>query len=186
MIPKANVSLFLLLFFICTSCQYRFGTGTLPQEYRTISIPYVKGDESGILTSEIIKHLMMSGALRYVTHEKGDLLLNVEILEIDDENIGFRYDRKKWGELKKSIIPTEMRLKMIVEVTLIDQSSQCTLKGPTRISATIDFDHDYYNSRCISFSLGQLNDIEAAREAAIGPLNRHLAEKIVDYVINSW
>ena len=61
------------------------------------------------------------------------------------------------------------------------------LGGPTTINAVADFDNSFYSSRneLNKFSLGQLNDIDAARDAVMQPLNRELAERIVDYIINS-
>lgn len=57
-----------------------------------------------------------------------------------------------------------------------------------RITADAEFDHTYYTTRdrINVFSLGQLSDIDAARDAAMVPLNRALAERIVDFVMNSW
>jgi hypothetical protein len=156
-------------------------------QYNTISIPYAEGDIDGGLTSEVVKLMSSSGALQYVSCG-GDLSLRIRVLDLRDENIGFRYDRKKKGSLKKTIIPTETRMIANVEVTLIDTHQNQVIRGPTRIKASLDFDHDYYSSRnAINiFSLGQLSDIDAAQDAAIHPLNRILAEKIVDYVNNSW
>jgi hypothetical protein len=128
-----------------------------------------------------------SGALRYVSSE-GDLTLTIKLIEFRDENIGFRYDRKKLGELKKAIIPTETRLHVIAEITVTETCSGKILRGPIRIATNVDFDHDFYSSYngINVFSLGQLNDYDAAHDAVIDPLNRQLAEKIVDYVIQSW
>ncbi len=186
---KANYArglIFVFLFFL-TGCAYRFGRGELSEQYRTISIPYVKGDQRGELTADIIKQLSVSGAFQYQSHQ-GDLTLKVELLEFREENVEFRYDRKKTGKLKHSIIPTETRVSCIAEVLLIESTTGKTLKGPTRISASADFDHTFYATRneVNIFSLGQLNDFDAARDAVMHPLNRNLAEKIVDYVINSW
>jgi DNA-binding cell septation regulator SpoVG len=100
----------------------------------------------------------------------------------------FRYDRKKTGELRKSIIPTETRVTVVAEVLLVEGGTGQIIRGPTRITASAEFDHTYYATRneINIFSLGQLNDFDAARDAVMHPLNRNLAEKIVDYVINSW
>ncbi len=169
-----------------TGCYYQFGQGELARVYHSISVPYIEGDQKGELTAEVIKQLSLSGAFHYV-NESSDLILKIKIIELRDENIGFRYDRKKRGKLRKSIIPTETRLSGQVEVLLVDKSGQ-TIRGPTRIVASTDFDHTYYSSRhgINIFSLGQLNDLDAAHDAAMRPLNRHLAERIVDYIVNSW
>lgn len=180
---------FALLFLgaMLAGCQYQFGRGDLSQRYTTISVPYVEGDQRGELTAEVIKKLSTSGAFRYVSCG-GDLVLKIKLLEFREENIGFRYDRKKTGQLKKSIIPTETRMKAIAEVLVIESGSGETIRGPTRMIASTEFDHTYYATRdeINIFSLGQLNDLDAARDAVKQPLNRHLAERIVDFIMNSW
>lgn len=179
--------LWILLCCLLTGCQYHFGYGDLPERYNTITIPYVQGDNEGQLTAEVIKSISTSGAFRYVPYG-GELTLLIQLVEVDDENIGFRYYRNKQGCLKNWLIPTETRLSGIAEVTVLDSSTNQILLGPTCVKASVDFDHDYYSSRnAINiFSLGQLSDIDAGQEAAMDPLNRRLAEKITDYIINSW
>lgn len=181
--------IWLLLFtgFLIAGCQYHFGRGDLSQRYSTISVPYIEGDQRGELTADVIKKLSTSGGFRYVS-SGGDLVLKIKIIEFREENISFRYDRKKTGQLKKSIIPTETRMKAIAEVLVIESGSGETIRGPTQITASTEFDHTYYATRdeINIFSLGQLNDLDAARDAVKQPLNRHLAERIVDFIINSW
>ena len=183
----ALYALLLAGYFSLTGCQYQFGRGELSHSYTTISVPYIEGDQRGELTADVIKQLSTSGLFCY-TNENSDLILKVKFLELGEENIGFRYDRKKGGCLKKSIIPTESRVNALVEVILMERISERIIRGPTRISVNEDFDHTYYSTRnrVNIFSLGQLNDIDEARDAVMHPLNRHLAERIVDYVVNSW
>lgn len=177
---------FLLLTNCLTSCHYQFGRGDLSQNYSTISVPYIAGDQQGELTTELIKKISTSGAFRYVQCG-GDLTLKIKLVDFNEENINFRYDRKKSGHLKKSIIPIETRVKGIAEVSLIESGSGKVIRGPTRVTASVEFDHTYYATwdEINVFSLGQLNDIEGARDAVMQPLNRALAEHIVDYLINS-
>lgn len=187
---NSGTAFLLMIFAGCCflmSCQYQFGHGELSQHYTTISVPYAEGDQKGELTTEVIKKLSTSGAFRYV-NGNSDLILTIKFVDVRDENIGFRYDRKKSGKIKKSILPTETRVIALVEVAVIDARTGEMVRGPTRIRASTDFDHSYYTSRHAVniFSIGQLNDIDAARDAAMHPLNQHLAERIVDYVINSW
>lgn len=179
--------LFFISLFLVSSCQYHFGESDLSARYRTISIPYAEGDEKGELTTEVIKAISTSGALSF-QYEGGDLTLKLKIIEISDENIGFRYDRNKEGHLRNTIIPTETRQRATVEVVLIDNLTSKTVRGPTRITATVDFDHDFYSSRnAINiFSLGQLTDFDVAQDTSMHSLNRILAEKISDYIVNSW
>jgi hypothetical protein len=172
---------------LLSSCSYQFGHGELSSRYSTISIPYVEQDQRGELTAELVRQISASGAFRYV-NSGGDLTLQVKMADWGEENIDFRYDRKRSGKLKKSLIPTQTRVNALVEVVLIETATQRVIRGPTRITASAEFDHTYYSTRdeINVFSLGQLNDIDAARDAVLQPLNRNLAERIVDYVINSW
>jgi hypothetical protein len=171
---------------LLAGCQYQFGYGELSQRYTTLSVPYAEGDSKGELTAEVIKKISTSGAFRYVNCQ-GDLILKIKFIELRDENIGFRYDRKKRGKLRHAIVPTETRLKSVVEAVLTDAAGR-VVRGPTRIAASIDFDHSFYSSRhgINIFSLGQLSDIDAAHDAVMHPLNQQLADRIVDYIINSW
>jgi hypothetical protein len=169
------------------SCGYTLGHGELSEKYSTISVPYVKGDWNGEMTSNLVKKMSQSGAFSY-RPEGGALLLNVEIKDYRDENIGFRYDRNKKGKLTHSIIPTETRIIAIAEVTLLDAGSCQPVIAPVLISASVEFDHDYYSCRhgINIFSLGQLTDYDAAYDDVYRPLNEALSQKIVDYISNFW
>jgi hypothetical protein len=179
--------LILLLLFLCTACGYHFEDETFAPRYSTISVPFVQGDWDGNLTAAIVEQIGRTGCYRYQS-SGGALTLQVQILDFDDRNIGFRYDRDRKGHLRHTIIPTETRLTASVEVSLIDAASQTTLLGPVCLTAWVDFDHDYespLNSVNI-FSLGQLNDYDAAYDAVYRPLNRALSQKIVDFICDSW
>ncbi len=169
------------------SCQYQFGRSELALRDATISVPYIEGDQKGGLTAEVIKKISTSGAFRYVDGG-GDFLLKIKLIRLRDENIGFRYDRKKRGGLKRSMIPTETRATATAEVVLIEGGTGQTIRGPFTLSTGVEFDHTYYTTRHAlnTFSLGQLNDVDAAHDAMMQPLNRSLADKIVSELINSW
>lgn len=176
--------------FCCTlsSCGYTFSGGRIVFADKSISIPYVEGDRFGSLTSALVKQLTGRAGLRYAP-SGGDLLLKVSIIDKDDENIGFRYDHESCGKLTKYVVPVESRTTVKVEVTLLDPcSSAPPLLGPVQLSAKLDFDHEYYSSTggANIFSLGQLTDIDGARDAVLIPLYEQLAEHIVDYILESW
>lgn len=141
---------------------------------------------NGLLTAAVIKRIARSGTFQY-QNCGGTLLLKIKLLDLRDENIGFRYDRKKKGELKKTIIPTETRVTAIAEIAL-ETGTGCVLLGPVRLSTFVEFDHDYYSSRNAVniFSLGQVSDIDAAYDDVQDPLYYALAEKIVDFISESW
>lgn len=176
-----------LILLVLTGCQYKFGHNELSERFATIEIPYIEGDEKGELTAELIRRLCYSGAFRYQDHD-ADLILIARIFEMDDENIGFSYDRKKDGKLKQYIVPTETRIRASVEFSLINRATGEAIIPSTTITDSVDFDHEYYSSRheINIYSLGQLTDIDGAFEGAMTPLNRRLAERIEDYILNRW
>ena len=171
---------------LLTKCGYTMQMGDRVDVTRGINVPFVVGDIDGQLTQEIVKELATRGCI--ILQGAGNLFLSVELLEIRDENIGFRYDRKKKGELTHSIIPVETRIFAQAKVAVVDVSKGCTLLGPVLIEAWYDYDNDYYYSQngVNVFSLGELSDYETAREAAKRPLYKVLARKMADYILVSW
>lgn len=180
-----RLSLLALALLSFASCGYRWGHGSVLDHHQSLSIPYVQGDDDGTFTAELINRFSKSGLFNYSTNE-GALTLQVSLIDFRDENVGFQYDLNKEGKVRNILIPTETRRIVIAEVAVVN-SLGCTVLGPVKISADVVFDHDYYSNRngINVFSLGQLTDIDAAQEAATIPLYRRLAQKILDYVINS-
>jgi len=176
-----------LLLYSLTACGYRVGNSGLTSKYSSISVPYVQGDVDGSLTAAITHQIARSGSFTYRA-DGGELLLIVKIVDLSDENVGFRYNRNKEGDLKKTIIPVETRLFITVEVVVTEAASGCVVLEPVRLFASMVCDHDYYSSanEVNRFSLGQLSDVDAAFEAVQRPLNEELALKIVDYISDSW
>ncbi|MEI8364949.1 MAG: hypothetical protein WCF65_00895 [Parachlamydiaceae bacterium] len=183
------VLLVMLACCLLSGCGYQLGQGCegLSSRYSTMSVPYVIGDQNGSLTSAIIREVVQSGSFEYRTFG-GGLVLNVKRIDITEDNIGFRYDRKKSGKLTKDTIPTEARISMVVEFSIVEATSGCTVLGPICLSAAVEYDHDYYSSRdgVNTFSLGQLSDLEEAYDAVQTPLNQVMAQKIIDYISQSW
>lgn len=175
-----------ILVFLC-ACSYHPGfEGPCPQ-YRTISVPFITDDVDGALTNDVIRRLSRISPFEYQPCG-GDLILQASILEVRDENIGFSYDVTHRGRMTKSIIPTETRLTMLLEVSLVDAVSGEVILGPNRLRGCVDFDHEYESSRnsINIFSLGQLSDYDDAYDEAFDPLNRIMARKIVDFVCDGW
>lgn len=169
------------------ACGYQFSTTDIPAKYQTISIPYVINDSDGCLTQSVIRAVSEKIGPRYATC-RGDLILLIEIIDIWEDNIGFRYDRNRKGKLTREVIPTESRSFITVEVQLIDGATSLPILGPVRLTEYLDFDHDYYESRYGEnvLSLGQVIDLETARDTVQKPLYRLLANKIVEFVYESW
>lgn len=173
---------------VFTSCGYRMDNCESPlSTYSTISVPYVEGDVYGSFTPILIQEIARTSTLTYRS-TGGALQLNVAIVDVRQENIGFNYDRKKKGKRTDDTIPTEERIFATAEISVTEAGSCRTLLGPVRITASVDYDHDYYFSRngVNIFSLGQLIDIDSAYDAVQTPLHNLLAKKIVDYLNQSW
>jgi hypothetical protein len=175
-----------IILFSCSGYHFNDDTG-LAARYASISVPYVNGDLDGSLTAAIVNEFVQAGMFEYRA-VGGNLILRANLLDYQDDNVGFRYDRKKDGERRKAIIPTETRRNIYVEVTVEDAASKSVVLGPAQLSASVVFDHDYEYARdeVNVFSLGQLSDFNQAVDAAQAPLNQILARKIVDFVTYSW
>jgi hypothetical protein len=188
-----------LLLFLC-GCGYRWQPD-FPERYRpSIVVPYVSGDEDGTLTSEIIRAIAASGIASIISRE-GDYRLLINIVSAETESVGYRRDRQKiTGEIKKNLIASEGRKTVILEAALYEGSTDRVAYGPYRIGAEADYDYvdgdslqdlTFVNAAgvlttVLPFSLGQLESIEAAQEAALRPLNERLAQKIVDAIFSEW
>lgn len=188
------------LFVFLSGCGYRwqidFPTGQRP----TISIPFDANDKDGTLISEIARAVIGSGVAE-VRHQGGDYRLQIRILDIQNQNIGYRRDKQKvTGKIKKNIVACEGRKNIVVEATLYEGSSDRVAYGPYTVSANADYDYVdgdsiqelvFTNAAgaptvVLPFSLGQLEAIGAAQEAVNRPLNERLAKKIVDVIFSDW
>jgi hypothetical protein len=184
---------------ILSSCGYRFNPEEGPaEEVKTITVPYVRGDGEGFLTSELIRQLTDSGYFACV-QSGGELILNAVIVSDDSERIGFRYDRHGPKAKKRHrLAPVENRRTVTVEITVLSGRTDAILLEPTRIAADTDYDYIDPNSlrdlvfvdtagvpqRTIDFSLGQLDSIEGGQDGSSTLIYRILAQKIVDGLIH--
>ncbi|MBA3602801.1 MAG: hypothetical protein H0W50_04005 [Parachlamydiaceae bacterium] len=169
--------------FTFSSCGYRPGYGKNSSRFMTLSVPYVYGDEDGDLTNAIVHEIVTCSPFEHRT-ENGQLALIVKLIGVEDDNIGFRYEHVHGKKYKRSIIPAETRSIAKAEVSLVNATTMCSVIPTVILSASIDFDHEYNATRHDSnvFSLGQLSDADSAFAAARHPLNRRLAQKIVEYI----
>jgi hypothetical protein len=183
---------------IClSSCGYRAGHSSL--DGVSISIPYVKGDDTGIFTSSLVSTFASSNTFSYV-HQDGDYDLLVEILAKNTEELGYRHDHHESGGTKKNITESEGRDRVQVQVSLKDNRSGKVIFGPSVFEGFVDYDYidqksardlAFVDSRgvprsVLSFSLGQLEPISSAQEASLHPLYRDVSQKIVDAISAEW
>lgn len=185
---------YLSLLSLLAGCGYHFQD---KDQRTTLSIPYVKGDNEGQLTSELARQFSASGAYE-VVRTGGNLTLRVDIIGDSQDKIGFRYDRNEFdGKITKNLMATENRRNITAEVTLIDASSNQVISGPFRVTASSDFDYADVNSiydlafiqpngkrtTVMNISLGQVDSIEGAQDDALLSVYRILAQKILSCLL---
>jgi len=185
-------------FFLCTGCDYNWDRGLKDSQGNqiTVAVPYVVGDPDGFLTNEIIQMLSHSESCR-VRQWNAKYRLEVSVKQIKKETVGYRRDKQNiQGGAQKNLIGSEERKGTVVEAALYDNSSNQIVRGPFQVEADVDFDYideDSIEDLFVSpsnqprqpmlvFSLGQLESIETAQEAATQPLNASLAKKIIDVI----
>jgi hypothetical protein len=191
-------SLLLLLSLSLAACGYRWQPDFPDESRPTVSVPFAIGDEEGLFTAEIVNALSRSGLVN-VRQTEGEYRLQATILAGGNEPIGFRRDPQKvHGKIRKNLLACEGRRSMTIEALLF---KGCEVAyGPYLI--TVDADYDYVDGDSIQdltfinpagelvtvlpFSLGQLESIESAQEAALVPLYAKAAQKIVDAIGATW
>lgn len=188
----------LLSFSLLTSCGYQW-TLDYPEGVRpSISVPFATGDEEGFLTTEITSALSSSG-IADVVSSNGDFELNVMVTDCQIDKIGFRIvPQKVNGKVRNNLRPSEGRKRLTVEASLC--SGEEIVYGPYVIVADADYDYVDGDSAqdltfvspagttvtVLPFSLGQLEPIDSAEIAAMRPLYRKIAQKIVDAISSEW
>ena len=184
----------LSLILVLSSCGYKTAD---PEEKTTIAVPYVKGDVEGQLTGAIVRQLNESGLYEYV-HNEGDYELKIDLATDRNDTIGYKYNRsEKKGKIEHNLMATENRRTLTAEIQLL--RGEEVVVGPVSVSTSTDYDYIDINSlkeltfttpqgkrgKTIRLSLGQLDSIEGAQDAALHPLYNQLAQKIVDVLQRS-
>ena len=190
-----RVSLFLL-----AGCGYQWGIYAPDGAPLSLQVPYIKGDDDGSLTSELISELSTSGLFDIKT-EDAAYRLDISLVENTHERIGYRRDPQKIKqEIKKNLLGCEERRTLVAEVTIYDCVLNKVFSGPHRVMANVDYDYvdgDSYPQLTfidaegktvvvLPFSLGQLESMESAQEASSRPLYRKISQKIVDVISAEW
>lgn len=189
------ILLFLLL--ILPSCGYR---SIASDERLTLSIPYVPGDEEGLLTAAVVSELNRTGLYDYVS-SSGEMELKIALIGGSQETIGFRYDRsEKKGRVEPNLMATENRRHAIAEVTLFRAGDDKPVLGPVVVTASAEYDYIDVSTirelafitpqgrreKVIDFSQGQLDSIEGAQDNALAPLYGALAKKIAAVIQKAY
>ncbi len=191
---KINNGLLIFLLLILSSCGYHFGQNG--RETKTsVCVPYITGDVNGLFTEEIVKKLTYCPSLNY-NYSNAETELNIQIIKNEFKQIGYKYDFDGNFKRRNNIRAVEGREIVEAEVKLINTKTNQVILGPYKISEFADFDYveqdnlndlSFINNQnqrttVLSFSLGQLESVESAKSAAMKPLFKKLAEKIVDAI----
>lgn len=169
---------------LLTSCGYHLGTPSLSKSYETFHVSYAKGDNKGIFTSILIEKIASGTQLRYANCD-ADLEIKVCLSSPAQRNIGYIYGT---GNKSKVTFANEGRLTQNATLTVVDTNRKCTIIPTTNLVAWFDYDFesDAGTVNRHAFSLGQLEMNPIAKDVATPPLYGLLAEKVVDYLKNSW
>ena len=111
----------LLPLLLLNSCSYEWysSEGSL----RTVSVPFVTGDEDGSFTAALVHALSRSGIS--VVSSGASRRLEAKIKAASTEVVGYRIDPQKIkSEIKKNIVASEGRRNLSVEVALYSSSSE--------------------------------------------------------------
>lgn len=186
--------------FCLAGCGYQWHNEFPLNERPVIAVPFISGDEDGSMTQEIVLRLQSSGLAR-VSSSKGDYRLALEINKDLNSQIGYRRDPQKIkNEIQKNLLAAEQRRTLDVTMTLFCGNTEEIAYGPYKFSVWADYDYvdgDSYQDLAfpspsgnpivvLPFSLGQLEELESAKLAAVKPLYRKLAQKIVDVISAEW
>lgn len=188
--------LFFSFLALCSGCGYHF-QGGVKDDPSTISVSYIKGDDSGRMNAMLGYQLATLPHLEY-RKDGGVLDLQVTLLGDDDQRIGYRYDRNpSTGRRRKNIVGIENRRIVVAEVKLVDTRTEKVLMGPVQIVGRADYDYIDPNSirdltftnsegktaTVMNFSLGQLDSVEGGHDDAGVAVYRQLAQKIGDALV---
>ena len=179
-----------LLVLFLSSCSYHLVDN---EQNVTMGVPFIKGDKDGIFSKVLSQEISCSGLADFRSRD-ARYELHITLNPDEVERIGYRYDRKPDGTLKKNIIGTETRRKISAQVELYDLLYEKTVYGPKVFEADGDFDYldsdniadmSFVNPAgerilAFSYSLGQLNTIEGASDAVAASVYRKLSKKISD------
>ena len=152
---------------------------------KTVHIPYAVGDSTGEFTRRVISEVSKQPG--FSVDDSGQYLLTIRLLDSKEQKLGYRFDPIDLDKGKREIIPNESRALVLAEVSLKDTFSNKIVLGPAYILGGIDFDHQQntINNDTNDFSLGQLTDIETARDVTYIPLYRDLSIKIATWLQNA-
>lgn len=177
---KNSMSVHLYKTILLGSCFFLLGCQTCTfsrssEENISLQVPYVKGDERGDITNDIILALGTKANVKISNDSR--YKLSIELLDSTKEPLTYRFNNPKE---KNNLVSCEDRLCLLAKVTIIDTYTDKILRGPGFIQGFAEYDHQHRakSNKVNQESLGQLEDTSADRDMRPIALNRDMATKI--------
>lgn len=181
--------LFISLLFFTSSCGYHFVTKSSISS--TLSIPYIEGDLDGELTNIVIQKITALG-YSILSSENSDFIIQARIKSDRVDPIGFQFDPN--CKENKRVITNENRRTLLLEFSILSTKTKEKFLGPYFIKESIDYDfQDDYpcqdstvnQQSYLNFSLGQLDNREAAFSASANPLFHKTANRMAETIFSA-
>lgn len=172
----------IVLCFLSSSCGYHFLNK--PNIFPTVFIPYIEGDLDGDLTNIFIQKITALGYFTPVS-ENSDFIIQAQVKCDRSDPIGFQFDPKYRED--KRVIPNENRRSIEIVFSILSGKTREKLFGPHFIKESIDYDFldDYLcedvvqtQQSYLNFSLGQLDNREAAFSTCANPLFHKITDRM--------
>lgn len=184
----------LTLPFLLIGCGYCKPTNQLGDDVAVLAVPLIRGDEDGLLRSDLAKEIAHSSGYSYSSSD-ARYRLDVTINSDSKETIGYVWDEEPiTGAFIKRLYPNESRRKVKTTVSLYDLLEKKTVIAPFIVEGFADY--DFVNPTALKniefkdgmdedhsvlqYSLGQLDSEEGARLESFQPLSASLATQIME------
>ena len=173
-----------------SSCSYR--STLLETQEQTIGIEFIQDDVMGKLRTALILEMEKSPSFQY-ENESPQLIAKVELIDHEDEEIGFQYASSLTSTTKRLVV-NEKRKWIKSRVSILEAATKKVIVKPQEVIAAIDFNFDPDNSDdkftiigpdlvpMITFSMGEFESEQNAKRVADDLLMQTLAKRIVDYI----
>lgn len=152
---------------------------------RAISVPFIKNDSDGMLTTALIETLGKSG---FTLDKRADRVLEVELIEVQAVSVGYNYGYDERARPTADLKATEARVQWTCAVAIKDRESGEYLEKPHKLSVEVDFDFqsDEMPNNDVQFSVSQLNIREEAQTFSQLALKRKMASAISSWLLMHW
>lgn len=150
----------------------------------TLEMGFIPGDNDGEFTF-LLAHALNQRGVGLLNGSS--YILKVRLENLRSDNIGYRHDRNRDGQILSQLTTSEARYWESAHVEIIDASTERVLAGPVEIREYIDSDFipEQGPADSLSFSLGLLTTRHRAQSEALSALKQKLAAIVSSWVIST-